>query len=311
MRLLWLPDVLRDAGLTVHEVAGWRTRGSDSWGPIRGITIHETRGSRTSTDAGEISVLVNGRPGLSGPIAQLYLSRTGAWHVVASGRANHNKVGWAGPNKGYGNSNLLGIEAQHAAGEPWTDRQYDSYVRGVAALVRRLGIPVSRVAGHKEHQPGEKSDPSIDMDKFRARVAALLDGEDDDMPTPAEIAAAVWSHDPATRDGKGAVRNRAWRPDAKSNPCVQPRWALETIWDHVHEIRQEQAAARLRDEAILAAVSGLDTQAVMARIDQLAAELAQRDAELRDLVERGMSGELDAAEVVRLIGERLTAATRG
>lgn len=183
-RLLWLPDVLRSAGLTVHEVAGWRTRGNDSLGTIRGITIHATAGSRTSTDAGEIRVLTNGSATAPAPIAQLYLSRTGHWHVVASGLCYHNKVGWAGPNRGLGNANLLGIEAQHSntTAEPWTDVQYRSYVRGVAALVRKLGVPVSRVAGHKEHQPyvgrpaGEtstKSDPTFDMAKFRRDVTAV------------------------------------------------------------------------------------------------------------------------------------------
>lgn len=180
MRVLWLPNVLRAAGLTVHEVAGWKTRGADSFGPVRGITCHHTAGSRTSSDAGEINTLVNGRPGLAGPIAQLYLSRTGDWHVVASGHCNHNLVGWAGPNEGYGNDNLLGIEAQHSgAGEPWTARQYDSYVRGVAALVRHEApgwdVTVGRVAGHKEHQPGAKTDPSFDMDTFRAQVRAEID----------------------------------------------------------------------------------------------------------------------------------------
>jgi hypothetical protein len=188
MRALWLPAVLRAAGLTVHEVSGWRTRGADSWGPVRGITCHHTAGSRTSSDAGEINVLVNGRTGLRGPIAQLYLSRTGDWHVVASGHCNHNLPGWAGPNSGYGNDSLLGIEAQHSgAGEPWTARQYDSYVRGVAAVVRHKApgwdVTVGRVAGHKEHQPGSKTDPSFDMDAFRTRVRAELTTErsDDDM----------------------------------------------------------------------------------------------------------------------------------
>ncbi|MEO3922719.1 N-acetylmuramoyl-L-alanine amidase [Micromonosporaceae bacterium B7E4] len=172
MRLLWLPEVLRAAGLTVHEVSGWRTRGSDSFGPVRGITIHETRGSVRSTDAGEIYTLIHGSATAPPPIAPLYLSRTGHWHVVASGTCFHNKVGWDGPNEGYGNDSLLGIEAQHALGEPWTDRQYDSYVRGVAALARKLDVPVSRVAGHKEHQPGSKTDPSFNMDQFRRDVAA-------------------------------------------------------------------------------------------------------------------------------------------
>jgi N-acetyl-anhydromuramyl-L-alanine amidase AmpD len=188
MSVLWLPAVLRAAGLTVHEVSGWKTRGADSFGPVRGITCHHTAGNRNSTDAAEINVLVNGRPDLSGPIAQLYLSRSGAWHVVASGHCNHNLPGWGGPNKGYGNDSLLGIEAQHSGGsEPWTDRQYDSYVRGVAALVRHKApgwdVTVARVAGHKEHQPGAKTDPSFDMDAFRTRVRAELTTErgDDDM----------------------------------------------------------------------------------------------------------------------------------
>jgi len=197
MRLLWLADVLRAAGLKVHEVSGWRTRGADSYGPVRGITCHHTAGSRTSSDAGEINTLLNGSSSAPPPIAQLYLSRTGDWHVVASGLCFHNKIGWGGPNEGYGNDALLGIEAQHSgAGEAWTDVQYRSYVRGVAALVGHKAsgydVTVTRVAGHKEHQPGAKTDPSFDMDDFRAAVRAVLAGEDDDMPlTSADIAAVA------------------------------------------------------------------------------------------------------------------------
>jgi hypothetical protein len=175
MRLTWLPEVLRAAGLTVHEVSGWRTRGSSSFDP-HGIICHETRGSKTSTDAGEIHTLLNGSATAPPPIAQLYLSRTGHWHVIASGRCNHVRVGWAGPFKGVGNSGLVGIEAQHALNEPWTDRQYDSYVRGVRALHDRTGWGI---AGHKEHQPAGygqssvKTDPSFNMDQFRRDVTAL------------------------------------------------------------------------------------------------------------------------------------------
>jgi hypothetical protein len=189
---LWLADVLRGAGLTVHEVAGWRTRSAEedkdasSFAP-RGVIIHETRGSSSSTDAGEIGVLVNGRVGLSGPIAQLYVSRTGHWHVVAAGLCHHVKTGWAGPFSGLGNSRLLGIEPAHSADEDWADKptQYRSYVRGVAAILRHTGWPAP--VGHKEHQPGDKPDPEFDMARFRRDVAAVLAGEEEDMtPNQAE-----------------------------------------------------------------------------------------------------------------------------
>lgn len=186
MRVLWLPAVLKAAGLVVHEVAGWKTRGADTFGPVRGITCHHTAGSKTSTVQGELNTLLHGSSSAPAPIAQLLLARNGDWHVVASGLCHHNKVGWAGPNKGYGNDAILGIEAQHAgAGEAWTDVQYSSYVRGVAALVAHKAsgweVTVGRVAGHKEHQPGAKSDPTFDMTKFRAHVQDQLEG--DDMPT--------------------------------------------------------------------------------------------------------------------------------
>jgi hypothetical protein len=207
MRYTWLADVLRAAGLTVHEVSGWRTRGASSFGPVRGITVHHTAGSRTSSDAGEIRVLLNGSSSAPPPIAQLYLSRTGEWHVIAAGLCYHNKVGWGGPNKGYGNDSLLGIEAQHSGGsEPWTARQYDSYVRGVAALVRHQAEgwspTVARVAGHREHQPGIKSDPTFNMNRFRTAVQHEIEEWDDMTPEQLrnEVRSAIRAELPAIVD---------------------------------------------------------------------------------------------------------------
>lgn len=176
MRLLWLADVLRAAGLQVVEVDGWKTRGSDAYGPVRGLVCHETRGSATSTDMGEIGVLIKGRPGLSGPISQLYLSRTGVWHVVASGTCHHVKTGWGGVHTGYGNDSLIGVEAQHAESEDWNRKsgQFVSYVAGVAAICAHMGWAANQVVGHKEHQPGDKPDPEFDMKQFRALVTDEL-----------------------------------------------------------------------------------------------------------------------------------------
>lgn len=255
-RYLWLADVLRDAGLTVHEVSGWRTRGRDTFGPVRGLTIHHTAGSRTSSDAGEINVLINGRPGLSGPIAQLYLSRTGDWHVIASGHCNHNLVGWGGPNEGHGNDSLLGIEAQHSgAGEPWTARQYESYVRGVAALVRHRAsgwdVAVSRVAGHKEHQPGAKNDPSFDMARFRADVRAEIDKWEDESVTPEDIEKIAT----AVRDK--VIFDKVITDAAHKPPANQPQRKLSVAqWlgylDHNRNMILAAIASSDLDEAVLA-----------------------------------------------------------
>lgn len=268
MRVLWLPTVLRAAGLTVREVAGWKTRGADSFGPVRGITCHHTAGSRTSSDAGEIGVLVNGRPGLLGPIAQLYLSRSGDWHVVASGHCNHNLVGWAGPNEGYGNDALLGIEAQHSGdGEPWTARQYDSYVRGVAALVRHEAsgwdVTVARVASHKEHQPGAKTDPSFDMNAFRARVRAEIATWEDELndadwkrletlidKAATTAAERVWKTRFNIEFGKGA--------DGKPNPPYLAE--AGSILAHVPSEHGGQSAALAE---VKAAVAELDAAPVV------------------------------------------------
>lgn len=176
MRLLWLADVLRGAGLTVHEEPGWQTRGGDTFAP-RGVICHATASSRTSTPAGDINVICyTGSATAPAPISQLYLARTGEWWVLASGRCNHVRIGWAGPFQGLGNGNLVGIEAANDdISEAWPPAQYDSYTRGVAAILRHTGWPPP--VGHKEHQPGAKVDPTFDMTLFRGRVAAALAGE--------------------------------------------------------------------------------------------------------------------------------------
>lgn len=284
MRLLWLADVLRAAGLTVHEVSGWRTRGSDSYGPVRGLICHETRGSATSSDAGELGVLVNGREGLAGPIAQLYLSRTGAWHVVAAGRCNHVRTGWGGPFGGIGNSNLLGVEAQHAEAEDWAKKpaQYASYVRGVAAILRHTGWPPP--AGHKEHQPGDKPDPEFSMVRFRGDVAAVLRGEVvDDMSVQSDQTIEAWRTGmPTAADGRPVepvrwrIRDETWQQ--------QVMQALTAIAARVDidpgELDAIRAAAR---EGALSAADGL-VAAVLAglpegdRITKADVEQAVRDA---------------------------------
>jgi hypothetical protein len=76
---------------------------------------------------------------------------------------------------------------------------------------------------------------------------------------------------------------------------------------HAAKVAGDVAAVRAGQEAILAAVQGLDTKAILARIDQAAAAETKRDAELRALVEQGQNGQLSAEDVVRRMGELLAA----
>ncbi len=195
-RINWLADVLRAAGCQVRELdQSWKTRGRDVFNPA-GIIVHATAGGLKQSNDSAYGVLVNGRVGLAGPIAHVMIERgTLRWRPVASGASNHAKSGWGGNCAGLGNSQLIGIEAHHDnLNEPWTEQALDNYARGVAAIARRLGIGTNRIALHKEHQPGEKSDTTFNGNTFRRRVQAYLDnpsttatpitpqpGEDDDM----------------------------------------------------------------------------------------------------------------------------------
>lgn len=175
-RLHWLPDVLTDAGLTVHQVNGWKTRGYDTFDPIA-VVCHATAGATNSNDQDEIRVLLNGSNTAPPPIAQLYLGRDGDWWVVASGRCNHiGNAELTGTGKA-GNRYAIGIEAgNNNRDEPWPSEQYESYIRGVAAICQHMGLGVDRVYGHKEISTSGKTDPTFGMPNFRTLVSDALQG---------------------------------------------------------------------------------------------------------------------------------------
>src|SRR5699024_8365614 len=145
-----LARVLKAAGLKVVEIDGWDTRGHGGMGRIKGILLHHTAGpaqSATSSNYPSLRVVRDGRPGLSGPLAQLGIGYDGTWYVTAAGRACHaGKV----DSRKYNNTHALGIEAENPGdGSAWPKAQYDSYVRGVAALIAEWNGKI-RVRGHKE-----------------------------------------------------------------------------------------------------------------------------------------------------------------
>jgi hypothetical protein len=329
MRVLWLANALREGGVPVVEHIGWRTRGWEPWAPQFGI-VHATAAPRTQSDEVQVRIVRDGHATLAGPIANACVDRSGRWHVLASGRCNTALTGWAGPAAGLGNTNLLGVEAcNDNRTEPWPDVQYQAYARGWAAICRQLGWPAGRLVGHKEHQPGDKSDPTFAMDRFRSRVAQLL-AEGDDMALSDQdldrIAVAVWGRtNPATgREYHELVRGLV--PVESPVTGDKSTWQAQTKWAHLRarqglDATLGQVVPRL--DALLSAVQGGDAAAVLARLDELS-QLAAADrrahadqleaqleaaaaerAQLLELVQKVAAGEADAAAVVDELGRRL------
>jgi hypothetical protein len=200
-----LAAVAAGAGLTVHEEAGWQTRGRSSGGystgPV-GIVIHHTA-SPASWD-GQKDVDYCTYQSDIRPICGLYLSRSGAVWVCAAGATNHaGSGGPVGPVPQDGaNSRMIGIEAGNAGtgAETWPTAQQDAYLTLVRALQAAYHLdPVLTIAHHEWVAPppttGRKIDPagpsawatgsaSWDMTAFRSDVAASGPGGTPTPPTP-------------------------------------------------------------------------------------------------------------------------------
>lgn len=167
-----LADVLRNAGLTVIEVDGWKTRGVNGnriYGPYGGL-VHHT-GSRADIPGNypTLNTIINGRSDLQGPLAQLGLGRDGTWYVIAAGYCNH---AGAVDDPDYANIRAIGVECENPGGNTaWPKVQYDSLVAGCAALARHYGF---KWRGHKEAAApkGRKVDPNLNMNTLRNKIAA-------------------------------------------------------------------------------------------------------------------------------------------
>lgn len=176
---VWLPDVLRAEGLRCDIFPGAFERGHGDMGDIWGVVAHHT-GSFGETPNG-----IANHPSL-GLASQLYLSRDGVYTLCGVGIAWHAGNGsWPGLGTNNANPRTIGIEAANdGGGRPgkphrasWSDAQYDAYVRGCAAIMRKLGYDSSHVIGHKDWAgPAQgKWDPgAIDMNIFRADIQRAI-----------------------------------------------------------------------------------------------------------------------------------------
>ncbi len=174
----WLAAALREAGLRVKVVRGWRGRGRPGTFSPRGVMFHHTGSNRNSGAAPCLGIVTHGRSDLPGPLCNLLIGRDSTVFVIAAGRANHAGFGgpWRGIPKDSGNAFTFGVEVENdGIGEPWDREQLRTCARVFAVLLERLGRDHRMLGGHKEWAPDRKPDPArIDMSDFRRRVKRRL-----------------------------------------------------------------------------------------------------------------------------------------
>ncbi|SCL21516.1 peptidoglycan recognition protein family protein [Micromonospora inyonensis] len=241
------------------------------------------------------------------------------------------RAGHAGSSTG--NENAIAVEITGVNGwtrEQWLQRvAWDRLAQVLAVVCREYDIAPRRATvvemtsnprvrafyGHDDMRrawggtthtdPG----PNFPWDHLLTKVQHALAGEDDDMPSADEVAAEVWSQ--PYRDYN--------LPPVDGKPAVRPTSAilLDARTDAART-RAEVTALRSEVRALIDAQQGVDGRAILARLDEHAqAErerdeaAARRDADLLALVQQGQDGTLDAAEVLRRMGELLATAGQG
>lgn len=245
-----IPEILRAAGLRVVVIEGFEGRGRPgSFAPGR-MLIHHTAGKGDGL-ADARAMAENGRPDLKPPLAQTALDRSGTWYVLAAGRSNHagrckpiDGLKTYGPGYAYGDGNaqMAGVEVQNDGTEPFPKAQYDSLVRGTAAITKAFGW--APPLGHKETSVEGKPDPhGIDMNQFRREVAAS-NPQENDMTLDELLKADVFDNPMTTK---------------ATNPTLTflGKENLAFTWAYRGELRGQRMEAQLA--ALSAAVEALAT----------------------------------------------------
>lgn len=213
-----LERAVKNSGLNYKKVSGWASRGHGGMGTIQSIMCHHTAGP-ASGNTPSLNVVTYGRPGLSGPLAQIFLARDGTPYLVAAGRAYH-----AGVVKSsiYQNSHSIGIEAEATGTSSWPAAQVEAYAKLCKALAKEFGLSTSRIVGHKEacSPSGRKIDPNFSMSDFRKKVdgakggvgqGSSAGGGSSKTYTVVNATAPLGLYD---KDGDGRTRVKDWQTDA-------------------------------------------------------------------------------------------------
>lgn len=243
---VWLADVLRAEGLTCDIYPGAFNRGKGDFGAIWGVMVHHT-GAPAGSNPGPRAIAEHPTLGLA---SQLHLDRNGKYTLCGVGIAWHAGVGsYPGLPTNDANRLTIGIEAENSGTEGWQPAQYDAYVRGVAAILRKLGHDSSRVIGHKEWggKAQGKWDPGgIDMDAFRRDVQKHIDqAKAGDAPMSAQEVQEIKDFIVAFCGPIGAdvKDNRQQLTGARNDHEGYPGWPQlgnRTVVDALSQVMQNQ-----------------------------------------------------------------------
>lgn len=253
-RATWLADVLRDAGLVVKPYSGWETRGANDFTPL-GVMWHHTVTSPSTPDSSvDRTLATGGNANTPPPLCNYSTNRDGTVSIIAAGTANHAGAGaWngitavSGVNGDDGNERFFGDEMKNnGTTEAWPRAQLESARIAAAAILNHLGADASWLCSHKEWAPGRKVDPhSLNMSTERGLVDAIME---DDMPTPEEIAQAVWSYPSQIDDGQGgkihmqlAVSRGTNNAVASYNILVAGQGDIDAIVEAIDELPADVA----------------------------------------------------------------------
>jgi hypothetical protein len=299
--------LFRDEGLTVVEVGDWRHHNRNhvgAWGPVHGVMIHHTV---TSGSARTVQICRDGYVKLPGPLCHGVITKDGRVHLVGYGRTNHAGSGdpdvlaaviaeraLPADNEANtdGNARFYGFECENLGDgrDPWPEAQLEAIEKVSAAICRHHDWGAGSVIGHLEWQPGKVDPRGFSMQTMRGRIAARLDGnqqqEEDDMQLDDEVKLNQWildrwPDDLGIQDGSILVRTALGSGYAHARTASTLARVAASNSEKILTQLAAQGSVALTDAQLAVLADKVAAHPVLAEqiAERVAAKLAERLAE--------------------------------
>jgi len=180
---------LRAAGIVVHELPGWESRGNGFTSAYQGGIVHHTGGPFGTALHGNFRAnqMIVGTKKVKGPLCNYTGNEDGSVTVVAAHPTNHAGAGLGRamgplPRTRAFNKFVLGLEIIYPGENPMRDVQHRTAVLWSQIVIAVCGNgDAERIRGHGETSITGKWDPGfqpgqmIDMNAFRNAVRQEAD----------------------------------------------------------------------------------------------------------------------------------------